>query len=61
MDTKKCGPIPPCVKVREFELIFALSKLLKTGVATKQDILKKVVVTLCFDIKMAFRGRSTPP
>lgn len=33
------GDAPPCLKLIEFELILALSKLLATCVVTKQDIL----------------------
>lgn len=33
--TQKYEPIPPCLKVTEVELIFALLKLLTIGVATK--------------------------
>ena len=39
MGTQNCELITLSLKVREFELIVALSKLLTTGVATKQDIL----------------------
>ena len=35
----KCEPIELCLEVREFELIFVLSKLLTTGIGTKHDIL----------------------
>lgn len=39
VETQKYETIPPCLKVWEFDLIFALSKLVTTGVTTKQGIL----------------------
>lgn len=48
METQKCELILPCLKVGELDLIFALLKLLKTRVATKQDILTQDVFIWCF-------------